>query len=192
MVKATEEIWESFYGRLRWFVFRHIKDYHDGEDILQDIFLKIHNNIENLKNMEKFDAWAYRITRNAIADYYRRRRTLAPDAAPASEAGMDAAVEEATAGNPLSCIRPMIDHLPEKYKQAIIMTEYKGLTQKEMAEKLGLSVSGAKSRVQRAREMLKNMLLQCCHFEFDRRGNIIDYRHKLNSCPFCAGDCHGH
>ena len=75
--------------------------------------------------------------------------------------------------------------MPEKYKQAIILTEYEGLTQK-LAEKLGLSLSGAKSRVQRARLKLKELLLNCCHFELDRFGNILEYHHKSKACNFCS------
>ncbi len=85
----------------------------------------------------------------------------------------------------VSCLKAMINHLPEKYKQAIILTEFQNLTQKELSERMGLSLSGAKSRVQRARSMLKETLLGCCHLEFDRLGNIIDYTHKTKDCKFC-------
>jgi len=87
----------------------------------------------------------------------------------------------------LPSIKAMVDSLPADYRQALILTEYEGLTQRELAERLGLSFSGAKSRVQRAREKLKIMLLDCCHFEFDRLGKVIDYQPK---CACCAnGDC---
>ena len=78
----------------------------------------------------------------------------------------------------LPCIEAMVHRLPEKYRQAVILTTYEGFTQKEMGEKLGLSLSGAKSRSQRAREKLKDMLMECCHFELDRFGKIIDYEPK--------------
>ena len=79
----------------------------------------------------------------------------------------------------------MINSLPEKYKQALILTEFQNLTQKELAERMGLSVSGAKSRVQRARIKLKELLLGCCSLEFDHYGNVIDYEHKCSDCKFC-------
>jgi RNA polymerase sigma-70 factor (ECF subfamily) len=82
----------------------------------------------------------------------------------------------------LPCIKTMVDQLPDVYREAIIFTEYQGWTQKELAQHLGISLSGAKSRVQRAREKLKNMLLACCHFEFDRRGKIIDYHSRSDCC----------
>ncbi len=71
-------------------------------------------------------------------------------------------------------------------RQALILTEYQGLTQRELAERLGLSFSGAKSRVQRAREKLKQQLLECCHFELDRRNHILDYQPRCHRCETVA------
>jgi len=80
----------------------------------------------------------------------------------------------------------MVKSLPEQDRQALVLTEYQGLTQKELSERLGLSFSGAKSRVQRAREKLKQQLLECCHFELDRRSHIIDYQPRCHSCETAA------
>jgi RNA polymerase sigma-70 factor (ECF subfamily) len=62
------------------------------------------------------------------------------------------------------------------------LTEYQGLSQKQLAERMGISLSGAKSRVQRAREKLRDMLLRCCHFEFDRRDHIVNYEQRCCCC----------
>jgi RNA polymerase sigma-70 factor (ECF subfamily) len=64
--------------------------------------------------------------------------------------------------------------LPEPYRKALVLTELEGLTQQELADKVGISLSGAKSWVQRGRQQLKEMLTECCAFEFDRRGGVID------------------
>jgi len=77
----------------------------------------------------------------------------------------------------------------ERYRQAITLTEYDGLSQRGISEQLGMSLSGAKSRIQRARGKLKDMLLECCHFEFDRLGHIIDYQSKEPSCRYCPISC---
>ena len=54
------------------------------------------------------------------------------------------------------------------------LAEIEGLPQQEVADRLGLSLSGAKSRIQRGRAMLKDALERCCRFEFDRRGNLAE------------------
>ena len=80
----------------------------------------------------------------------------------------------------------MIKQLPPKYSEALLLTDYEGLTQKELSEKLGISLSGAKSRVQRARKLLKEMYMKCCHIEFDRNGTIVDVYPK--SCSKCSSE----
>ena len=153
------------------------------------MFAKIHSNLPNLKGQEKITAWVHQITRNTIIDYYRlqgraRMQTSEmPEDLP-DEVPIDDAVEDIA-----SCLSHMIDDLPERYRQAITLTEYDGLSQRGISEQLGMSLSGAKSRIQRARGKLKDMLLECCHFEFDRLGHIIDYQSKESSCRYCPISC---
>ena len=185
MVTETTKIWKEFSGRLRRFIIKRVQDEQDAEDILQDVFCKIHNCIHQLEDQDKLQAWVYQITRNAIIDYYRQRKVLS-EPSEMSEDWVDEPVTEDLNNDIVSCLKPMIDHLPDKYRQILILTEFQGLTQKQAAGKIGLSLSGAKSRAQRAREELKEMLFACCHFELDRLGNILDYQPKDKSCRYCA------
>jgi len=194
MAVSTDEIWKEFANHLRRFILKHVQDEHDAEDILQDTFYKIHSNVHNVKDEHKLENWIYQITRNTIIDHYRRRgKSMAPPLDIPEDAIAVATTTDTTEEDVwgLKALRAMIDGLPEKYRQAIILTEYEGLTQKEIAERLGLSLTGAKSRVQRARKRLKEMLLECCHFEFDRLGNILDYQPREKACRFCAGNRDG-
>ncbi len=188
MMITTENVWETFNINLKQFILKRVVDEDNAEDILQDVFVKIHTRIHTLRDEEKLQGWIYQIARNAIYDYYRAQRdTLAlPDSDMfiAGETLSDSAIEEL-----LPCIREMVECLPAEYQQALILTEYDGLSQKELAARLGISYSGAKSRVQRAREKLKTMLLDCCHFQFDHSGRVIDYQPRLNCCPPEEKDC---
>jgi RNA polymerase sigma-70 factor (ECF subfamily) len=156
----------------------------DAEDILQDVFLKIYSNIDQVKDNDRIYAWVYRITRNSIADFFRKKRDTIEFSDLSGERKTDNDEEEIINGLVL-CLKNMIDSLPDKYKQAIMLTELGGLTQKELAQKLGMSISGAKSRVQRGRNILKEKFFQCCKFQFDAYGNIVEYQHKENSCKYC-------
>ena len=182
---VIENIWHDFSKQLKRFIYNHVKNEQDAEDIMQNVFLKIHNNICSLENEEKIRAWIYKIARNTITDYYRAKRceTSLSD----FETKSIVFIEEIENVNDdiAQCLKTMVDYLPEKYKTAIILTEFNNLTQKELSERLGLSVPGAKSRVQRARIKLKEMLLECCHLEFDHYGNIIYYQQKCKECKFC-------
>ena len=200
MAVGTDRIWQEFSDRLRLFILRRVRNEHDVEDILQDVFWKIHSRVHTLKLGDKLEAWVYQIARNTIIDYYRQQaKSPLPDQHdrsterhPSISEMPEPATEPAAAQDVLdelvTCLKPMIDDLPEKYRRAILSTEYEGLTQKEMSQELGLSLSGAKSRVQRAREKLKGTLLACCHFDFDRRGNILDYQPKEQACRYCSED----
>jgi len=178
-------IWEEFRIPLKRYIKKRVSNEQDVEDIMQEVFLKIHINAENLMNDNKIHAWIYRITHNTITDYYRKNHNIykiaeLPEDIPSSS---DEDLSENT--EIASCLKVMVDSLPEKYKQAILQTEFQNMTQKELSDNLGISISGAKSRVQRARKMLKEMLLGCCELEMDRRGNIISYKHKNSQCKYC-------
>jgi len=171
MTPSLEIIWNDFAGRLGQFIRVRVADPTAAEDILQDVFVKIQAKIDQLKDPAKLQSWLFLLTRNAIIDHFRARKdtTEVPETLPAEPPEHD---DEAD-GLKASFLR-MIDSLPEPYREAIRLTEFENLTQKELAERLGISLSGAKSRVQRGREHLREMLLECCHFEFDRRGKVIE------------------
>lgn len=183
MNPSTSEIWNEFSNRLKEFILKRVNNEHDAEDILQDVFCKIHDNISKLEAEYKLQAWVYQITRNTVIDYYRRREVMLKISDIPENMVDEPSADVSNAI--VSCLEPMINNLPEKYREAIILTHVEGLTQKEMAEKIGLSLSGAKSRVQRAREKLREMFLECCHFEFDRQGHILEYKHKGHNCQYC-------
>lgn len=173
-----ENIWRELSANLRQFILKRTSDESIAEDILQEVFIKIHSRIDTLKDIRRLNGWIYQITRYAIIDYYRNKKDLA--ALPETISSFES-FENNNDVDVLPCIKAMVNRLPEKYRQAVVLTTYQGLTQKEMGEKLGLSLSGAKSRSQRAREKLKKMLTECCDFELDRFGKVIDYEPKERS-----------
>ncbi|MDK2799669.1 MAG: polymerase sigma-70 factor, subfamily [Clostridiales bacterium] len=183
VIKDNKIIWEDLSNNLKKYISKRVGNSHDAEDILQEVFLKIHSNIAEIKDTTKIYAWVYKIARNTIVDYYRTRKQV-EQLPEIPDENIDVSESELY-GELITCLKPMIDRLPEKYKQAILLTELGELTQKELAIKLGLSVSGAKSRVQRGRAFLKEMFLECCQFQFDLCGNIIDYELKENDCKYC-------
>jgi RNA polymerase sigma-70 factor, ECF subfamily len=176
-----ESIYLQFRGKIKGFVLRYIQDEQTAEDIVHDVFIKIHNKIDTLRDERKLESWIYQITRRTITDHHRQRKNLQldavniPDNNPEND---DRPLRQIAEG-----LLPMIESLPDHYREALVLTEFNGLTQKEFAEKVGISISGAKSRVQRARGQLKEKLFQCCHFEFNRSGKIIDYYPR--ECPCC-------
>jgi len=185
MTVALETVWHQFSAQLRSFIRSRVADEDAVEDILQDVFVRIHARVDTLQDLGKLESWLYQITRNVIIDYYRSRRPT--EQLPETLGSSEDVYEEDLVTRLASDVREMVEALPEPYREALVLTSYEGLSQKELAKRLGLSYSGAKSRVQRARERVKDMLMTCCHFEFDRRGTVIDY---YDHCCCCATESH--
>ena len=186
----TEHAWEAFAEPLHAFLRRRVSDEHTAEDLLQEVFLKIHTQIGTLREEEKLAPWVYQIARHALIDFYRRQRfdeTLAAAEAIVEEQ-IDLEDEEMRASLAASVLA-MVRCLPAPQQEAILLTDYQGLSQKELASRLGLSFSGAKSRVQRAREQLKRLFLACCHVAFDQFGRAIDYAPLCDCCQAQAASC---
>jgi RNA polymerase sigma-70 factor, ECF subfamily len=182
---TTERVWETFHAPLQQFIRRRVSDDATAEDLLQDVFLNIHQHVDTLRDVKKLESWIYQVTRNAIIDYYRSIRKTTTLEEPEALQLTEDLPDEDVISELFPSVRAMVMSLPAQDRQALILTEYQGLTQKELAERLGLSLSGAKSRVQRARAKLKQQLLACCHFELDRRGHVIDYQPR---CLCCSTD----
>lgn len=190
MDNRVTDIWQQVHEGLRAFIARRVESDAGIEDILQDVFVRVHRRLDQLQNPERLTSWVYQITRHAIIDYYRApgRRELPAGLAEEFETDWAGAASEAesTAKTELSgCLRPMIATLPEEYRQAITLVELEGLTQKKAAQRLGLSVPGMKSRVQRGRKQLKMLLDECCVIELDGRKGVIDFAHRRPDAPMC-------
>lgn len=184
MDASVQGIWRGLGVDLRRFIARRVRDDAAAEDILQETFLKIHQRLPDLRDEERLAPWVYAIARRSILDHHRR-------APPTAAAGEGASVEELgdadEEGENLNeevatWLRPMIQALPEEYRTALELTELEGLTQTELAARLGISVSGAKSRVQRGRQRLKQLVEGCCRLEQDTRGNVIGYEPRADCC----------
>jgi RNA polymerase sigma-70 factor, ECF subfamily len=196
---VTEAVWSELHERLRAFVARRVPDRVVVDDLAQDILLRLRAHIGRLRERDRLDAWAYQVARNVIADYWR-------DRAASREFPLDDEVSERLASMPelesddqsdqlrreiASCLAPMVDRLPEPYREAILLTDLGDRTQAEAAEALGLSVPGMKARVQRGRAQLGELLRACCRIELDRRRQITELEQHGPGCRGGACGCSG-
>lgn len=181
---SLTELWRQHRAALRAYIARRVREAAAVDDILQEVFLKAHTSLHTVKSPGSVSAWLYRIAAHAVADHYRSRRPAEalPEqlAAPAPE--RDAIVELA------ACLRPLIDALPPGYRDALVLSELDGLPQRVVAERLGLSLSGAKSRVQRGRAQLHRLLTECCDIETGRRG-VVGFERRGETSGGCPTDC---
>lgn len=181
MNTATETLWHSLAAQLRSFIIGRVGNPTVAEDVLQEVFLKLHEKLPSLRDAERIEAWVWRITRNALADHLRRQR-------PTEElpADLHAADREPDLPDLRPALRQFLAALPPEDREALELTEFHGLKQEELAERLGLTLSGAKSRVQRARARLRAEFEACCRLDFDQRGRVIECEARQPAKGSCA------
>lgn len=185
--EVTEQIWRELSDRLRQFVRARINSPTDIDDVLQNVFLRIHSHFGDLRETDRLESWVFQITRNAVTDYFRKQRDDNTDAVDTIQDPSLAGAQNVHA-EVAGCLNTLIERLPDDQRRAVSMYELEGMSQKEIATQESISLSGAKSRVQRGRRSLEAMLKSCCEFQFDRRGNVIEYESTDKDCG-CDGSC---
>lgn len=155
---STATWWHEHHAQLRRQVARRVRDRHAVDDIVQDVYLKAHESMHQLRSAQRSAAWLSRIAANRIIDHHRAQRPTEelPDDLAAPEVEDDPVMALAP------CLPGMISRLSDRYRDAVQLSEIDGITLREVAQRLGLSISGAKSRVQRGRTMLRYLVERCC------------------------------
>lgn len=181
---TSEYIWQEYHQKLRAFIRTKVTE--DAvDDLLQEVFLKVHRQLNALKDDTKLESWLYQITRHVISDHYRNRNRHLSTALPEWLASPQIEEEELIRQELATCLEPMIEALPDKYRRAIYLSVIEHQTQQHVADSEGISLSGAKSRVQRGRALLKALLYDCCEFEFNNHQQLTDYYRKPHKCQHC-------
>ncbi|MFY8275413.1 RNA polymerase sigma factor SigZ [Pseudoalteromonas sp. SSDWG2] len=169
-----EQIWAEYKHSLRSFLRSKIANEADVEELLQEILLKTHLHLHQLKDQRSIKSWLFQIARNTITDFYRQQShqqdDLLFDVADAPEYSIKADL--------IKCIEPFLQAMPEAQADLIRKIDLEGHSQKQEAQRLGISYSTLKSRTQKSRAELKILFERCCDFEIDKHGNLIDYHQK--------------
>lgn len=183
-----EKIHAEFHNLLYQYIINRVKEKEDAADVLQEVFIKISAKLDTLADGSKLKSWIFTITRNAIIDYYRKNAgnhkteindALADELMAEADLDMTKGLDK--------CLLGFIQELPDDYREIIIDSELKGIKQKDLAGKYNLAYPSIRSRVQRGRTRLKEMLLNCCSITADSRGNILEKSSK-NGCSTACGD----
>jgi RNA polymerase sigma-70 factor (ECF subfamily) len=191
----TEPMWREVIAQLRAFVRRRIADPDRAEDLVADILLRIHQSLGSVDDQERLAHWVSRVARNAVIDEYRRaararEQLLTTPTDTAAGEAIDAVRPEPDDASSVldelsGCLRPLLAGLPAEQRRAVEMIDLDGMPQAGAARQEGVSLSGMKSRVQRGRRRLAQLLGQCCTLTLDARGVPMDY----GRAPGCTGGC---
>jgi RNA polymerase sigma-70 factor (ECF subfamily) len=182
--QLTETTESRLRAVVRDFITRRVADLDTAEDLTQEVLFKAHRAGVEGGTIDDMAAWLYRIARNTVIDHYRARdRHPTPDPLPVDAAVVDSDTGEAQAVAELArCLRPLVAGLDPIYREALSLTDLGGVSQVEAAHRVGISVSGMKSRVQRARAQLRAAVNDCCAVHTDGAGRISDYDPNPGCC----------
>jgi RNA polymerase sigma-70 factor, ECF subfamily len=176
----TARLWGLLEADVRRYLERRV-DAGSVDDLVQEVFMRLHDRRSELRAEDKLAPWVFRITRSVAVDHLRRRRPAAelPAEIPDDTVEHDDGAPEQILG---LWLRMMIETLPEPYREAVRLVDLEGHSQRDVALRLGMSYSGLKSRVQRGRAQLRAALVRCCEVELDARGHVIDWHKRRNDC----------
>ncbi len=160
--------WDRYEGPLRAFLIQRAGDPQLAEDLLQDVFLKAVAEGGGFCGLSNPRAWLFRVARNRLIDHLRTHKLLGelPPELPAKEQD-PTPLESLT-----SCLPRALSEMTEEDREALTLCDLEGLPQAEYARRKGISLPGAKSRVQRARRRLGEHLKTACQVRFDESGKV--------------------
>ncbi len=177
------EIYDQFYGKVRKFILTLVKDEWVSDDLIQETFLRIQNNLKSLKDPSKLSSWIFRIAYNLCQDHFRRLKRSRKEERIDQE-GMEDFKEALVQKGPDiqkeleqrqmgECVQNQINLLPESLRTVLILFDIMELSHQEIADILGITVKNVKVRLHRARQKLKPILEEKCTFEKDERNVLV-------------------
>ena len=169
-------LYEQLKKPLLRFIRYKVSDPHIAEEILNDVFFKAYNSIENLEEKKSLKSWLYTIASNTIIDFYRKKTPTFLEIE--HEKLIDEEKLDSIYRDFDCCLKDFLNKLSPPSAQALQAVYFDEMTQQEYAEKNSLNLSTVKSHVYRGKKSLKELFEQCCEFERDRLHNIVDFQHK--------------
>ncbi len=159
------DLWLSYKDKLHSYVMKRFKDEELAKDTTQEVLLKMHKSCCSDKEIKNVNSWLFQIAHNTVIDQLRRQNKIVHESVEPVPTDDNSVWQELE-----DCIAPLIKLLPEKYAVPLKMSDIDGIKQADIATELGIGLSAAKSRIQRARMMLKQEILKCCAIETDKNG----------------------
>jgi RNA polymerase sigma-70 factor (ECF subfamily) len=177
------EIYDPYYSKVRKFILALVKDEWVADDIIQEAFLKVQQNIESLRDPSRLSSWIFRIAHNLCQDHFRRLKKSRKEeridqeatedlheALIQKELGVQKELERRQMGE---CVQNQINLLPESLRTVLVLFDIMEFSHQESADILGITVKNVKVRLHRARKRLKVILEEKCAFERDERNVLI-------------------
>jgi RNA polymerase sigma-70 factor (ECF subfamily) len=171
------DIYETYYERVRRFIFLMVKDMWVAEDLLQETFIKVQKKLTQLNDSQKTSSWIFRIAYNVCQDHFRnsKRKAQQENSVQQTEIFLHPlSSQKLLEQQQMSqCVQEKMKFLPESLRTPLLLFDMMGFSHGEIADILDISVENTKVRLHRARKKFKAVLEKECHLEIDKRNILI-------------------
>ncbi len=171
----TREVWDKYQKEFYFFILKRVKNEDAAMDISQASFLKIHKNLDKLKDPGKLKSWAFQIIRNEINDHFNHSKFSV------SAFDFQQSEEVSHPFSEVCCFDKFLNELPQEYQEIMKLVYVDGKPQKEAAELTGISLANTKARIRRSKSIMKNRFKECCKYETDVNGKLTGQ----SKCALC-------
>lgn len=159
-VSAQKTFYERFARKMMGVCLRYASSYEEAQDVLQDGFIKVFNNLDKYQNKGSLEGWVRRIMVNTSLDAYRKNKKHQQDVDVEQVSYLiedkGFIVERLQAEDLLK----LVQAIPEGYRVVFNLYAIEGYSHKEIAERLGVTESTSKSQYSRAKKLLRQMLIE--------------------------------
>jgi len=171
------EIYDQYYSKVRRFILTIVKDESLADDLIQDTFIKIQQNLQGLRDPSKLSSWIFRIAYNLCQDHFRLSKAALNGESIDEETLIESPgediqreLEQREMGR---CVQDQVNLLPEPLRAVLVLFDMMEFSHQEIADTLGISIDNVKVRLHRARKKLKDILKEKCSFETDERNVLV-------------------
>lgn len=167
------QLWLAHKAALNKYVFKMVRDHETAEQVSSDVLMKVYSSCCSGRPIKNVNSWLFQIAYNTCMDHFRKSSKMTELRSDILDPEEDEVHKDIG-----SLVEPLICLLPEKYANPLLLSEIHNLKQKEVASRLKLSLPATKSRILRAKEMLRETIVECMQVETDSGGKILDYKVK--------------
>ena len=176
--KEVSSLWIEYKIGLKFYILKKIKNEDLADELSHEVLMKIYKSCCSGNEIKNIRSWMYQIAHNTVIDHLKKEDKFADEVTEIL--GVD---EKNTYENVEEFVEPLIKILPKKYAEPLLLSDIEGINQIEVSKKMNLSLTATKSRIQRARKLLKEKIIDCSNLELNAKGNPISIEIKADCKP---------
>lgn len=174
----VSSLWSDYKSGLEFYILKKVKDKDIAHDLSHEVLMKIYNSCCSDREIKNVRSWMFQIAHNTTIDYLTDKNKFIHELPEKMDLN-----ENNTYKDIENWVKPLIDLLPEKYALPLRLSDLEDLKQAEVSKKINLSLTATKSRIQRARKLLKEKIIECSNLETNSRGNLVHIEMKPGCIP---------